>query len=166
LTFDILKNYVDLERMTYVSDLVVVGARPEHLERQPLAVLIVGVRGDKGEPFGMHVMKALNPYYTLADFLKSPLGEQLTAELAAFIGLDAAALKTSGLRAEDVRSIGWQSARWYYVFGIGIDFFLDLGMKRTEFAMNTDEALATAGLFLSLDDEKSASEPALFKIDL
>jgi hypothetical protein len=43
--------------MTYVSELVVAGARPEHLEKQPLAVLIVGVRGDKGEPFGLHVMQ-------------------------------------------------------------------------------------------------------------
>jgi hypothetical protein len=57
ITHDVLKNYVELERMTYVSDLVVAGTRPEHLECQPLAVLIFGVRGDKGEPFGLHVMQ-------------------------------------------------------------------------------------------------------------
>lgn len=57
ISHDVLKNYVELERMTYVNDLIVAGARPEHLETQPLAVLIIGVRGDKGEPFGLHVMQ-------------------------------------------------------------------------------------------------------------
>jgi hypothetical protein len=164
ITYDILKNYVELERMTYTNDLVVAGARPEHLETQPLAVLIVGVRGDKGEPFGLHILQALNPFYTIGRLLASPLGEQITQELAAFMHLDAAALKTCGLKAEDVRAVGWPLSRWYHVFGVGIDFFLDLGMKRREFVMDDAEALSTAGL--SLDEGDGVNEPALFKIDL
>jgi hypothetical protein len=164
ITYDILKNYVELERMTYTSDLVVAGARPEHLETQPLAVLIVGVRGDKGEPFGLHVLQALNPFYTIGRLLASPLGEQITQELAAFMHLDANALKSGGLTADDVRTVGWPISRWFHVFGVGVDFLLDLGMKRREFAMDDAEALSTAGL--SLDEGDGTNEPALFKIEL
>lgn len=165
LTGDILRNYVDMERITYVTDLVISGTRPEHLEQQPLPVLIVGVRGDKGEPFGYEVMKSLNPHYTIGQFLASALGHQLTYELASFMKLDGAALKTYGLTAHDVRLINWSLARWYYLFHVGIDFFMDLGMKRREFNMNEDEVIATAALALN-DDDEDDKQPALFKIDL
>jgi hypothetical protein len=79
------------------------------------------------------------------------------------MNLDATALKSSGLTADDVRAVGWPLSRWFYVFGIGIDYFLELGMKRREFAMDSDEALSTAGLSLNDGD---GNEPALFKIDL
>lgn len=164
LTWDILKNYVELERITYVTDLVLAGARPEHLENQPLPVLIVGVRGDRGEPFGYETMKSLNAHYTIGQFLAGPLGDQITQELSAFMRLDENALKSHGLTASDVRSIGWSLSRWYHVFGVGIDFFLNLGMKRREFFLNDDEAIATAAL--CLDDGDEANQPALFKIEL
>jgi hypothetical protein len=162
LTHDVLHNYVELERVTYAADLVIAGARPEHLEQQPLPVLIVGVRGDDGEPFGFHIMRALNPYYPMGQFLKSPLGEQLTPELAAFMKLDAAALRAGGLSAQDVRELGWPLSRWNYLFGVGIPFFTDLGMRAREFTMDAHEALATA--VLPVEDD-GTSEP-LFRIEL
>jgi hypothetical protein len=112
----------------------------------------------------LHILQALNPFYTIGRLLASPLGEQITQELAAFMHLDATALKTCGLKAEDVRAVGWPLSRWYHVFGVGIDFLLDLGMKRREFVMDDAEALSTAGL--SLDERDGENEPALFKIDL
>jgi hypothetical protein len=144
LTSDVLRNFVELGRITYTDDLLVAGARPEHLEQQPLPILVVGVRGDKGEPFGMSVMQALNPHYTVAQLLQSPLGEQLTPELACFIRLDAQELKT--LKPADVRALGWPLSRWYGLFGVGVDFFTSIGMRAREFRMDSEEALATAVL--------------------
>lgn len=158
LGLDILKNYTELERVTYVSDLVVAGARPEHLEQQPLPVLILGVRGDNGEPFGYHVLKALNPHYTMAQFLASPLGEQLTPELIEFMRLTHAELRS--LNACEVRQLGWPLSRWHLLFGVGVNFFTELGMKTRDLCIGAEEALATA----LLPDEEG-SEP-LFKIEL
>ena len=157
LGVNILTNYVEAEKITYVTDLVIAGARPEHLEQQPLPVLIVGVRGDAGEPFGMGVMRSLNPYYSFAQLLASPIGEQLTTELVGFMHLGPDELKT--LTASEVRQLGWPLSRWHALFGVGTNFFTDLGLKPRELCMTTEEALATAAL------PNEDGEP-VFKIDL
>jgi hypothetical protein len=157
LGFDILRNFIDLERITYTTDLVVAGARPEHLEQQPLPVLIVAVRGDDGEPFGMDVMRALNPHYHISQFLMSPLGEQLTPELANFMRLGVDELRK--LRAQDVRQLGWPLSRWNVLFGVGVNFLMDVGLRPRDLKMDPMEALASAAL---PDDQ---GEP-LFRIEL
>lgn len=78
--------------------------------------------------------------------------------------MDAAALKAGGLKADDVRAVGWPLSRWFHVFNVGIDYFLEIGMKRHEVIMDSEETLSTAGL--SLDDGDGTNEPALFKIEL
>jgi hypothetical protein len=84
----------------------------------------------------------------------------MTQELAAFMRLDANVLKSGGLTADDVRSVGWPLSRWFHVFGVGTRFLTDLGLKPRELCMTTEEALATAAL-----PDEDGPDP-VFKIDL
>ena len=104
-------------------------------------------------------MRSLNPNYSFAQFLASPLGDQLTPELVGFMQLGQDELKT--LNACEVRQIGWPMSRWHALFGVGTRFLTDLGLKPRELCMTTEEALATA----ALPDDEEGAEP-VFKIDL